>query len=144
MESLIYEAKHKSKDQETIDEIEDRADQVKCDMDIIHESLRALDKDMQTCLFMGQQESITFLDIMIYNELHQALIVYNHYKKNSKSQLFQEIIRENPDTTDTHELMEYSNVERWYNRTVHTDPDVSKILKSYNSKLLQEFEDRLA
>ena len=45
-------------------------------------------------------------------------------------------MRENPDTNETRELLDYPNVERWYNRTMHTEKDVSGILKKYNQEVM--------
>lgn len=102
-------------------------------MDLIHLALASLNKNMGFSLFVGKTDSPTILDLMLFSELEQVLFMYNYYKQHSRSQLFSDLRKAHPDAAETDELLEFENIEKWFNRTMSNDPSVSKAAKNLSA-----------
>ena len=54
---------------------------VQCDMDHLKQSLKALDGAIGQKNFLTSQDTVTVIDIMMYNELSQVLFMYDQFQQ---------------------------------------------------------------
>mmetsp|Transcript_2726 Transcript_2726/g.4633 ORF Transcript_2726/g.4633 Transcript_2726/m.4633 type:complete len:171 (-) Transcript_2726:38-550(-) len=140
MQARKFEQDNKEiRQQRVLEVIEDNAETVQLDMDIILQALTQLNTSMGTSKYLADQESMTILDIMVYNELAQALFLYDMFKKSSKSGHFTKVNQASPDGTEADLILEFENIEKWFNRTMQSDKDVSTILQKYADELRAKF-----
>ena len=74
----------------------------------------------------GPDTPITFLDIMVYNEISQILFFYHHFKETSRWDKYVKFVNSHSDWNEQDEIKEFKNLSEWYNKKMK----VSDAMKS--------------
>jgi len=108
-------------------------------MELIHTSLKVFDKQMGFRLYCPGGDSVTIFDIMFYNEISQTLFMLDHFRQTSTSQLY----KNNTGGSETEELLEYENLNKWYTRTMASKTEVFTALKKYDNQFRESIQDKI-
>lgn len=119
--------------------IEKYAIGVRNDMELIHTSLKVFDKQMGFTLYLPGGDSVTIIDIMLYNEISQTLFMFDHFRKTTKSKLY----KNNTDGGELEILLEYENLNKWYTRTMASKPEIFDSLKKYDNQFRESIQHKI-
>lgn len=78
------------------DEVNQLAELVRNDMEHLVQGFKVLNSQM-TIGYLASTEMITFLDLMVYNEISQVLFFYHNFKENSRSNMYKKFVSSNSD-----------------------------------------------
>ena len=62
-------------------------------------ALKMLEKDFDDRhkSYVAVIDQLTFMDVIIYNEISQVLCMYDYFQRNSRAPFFKKIMQENPE-----------------------------------------------
>lgn len=73
--------------------------------------------------------SMTYLDLMVYNEISQVLFFFHYFKENSRSERYTKFKAENMDWMENDELKKHTRLATWYNLTMKSSPQFKSVQK---------------
>lgn len=93
---------------------------VKNDMEMIHMTLKMLEKELDDRHknYVAIIDQLTFIDIAVYNEISQVLCMYDYFMRNSRAPYFKKLLQENPEVREEDQLDGYTKLCKWYRGTM--------------------------
>jgi len=97
-------------------------------MELIHLSLQHINEHFNLT-YIASADTLTYLDIMMYVEISQVLMLFHFFKNSSRSATYKKLIASNPDQEEQDELQSYKNLSSWYNKTMKASEAFQSIKK---------------
>lgn len=89
--NVILTRPDKSLRKDQIDEIEELAEEVRNALEHLHQGFRVLNDILDGRRYLFSQEDITYVDIIIFNEISQILYMAHKFRQTSRSELFKQL-----------------------------------------------------
>lgn len=120
MFNLILNRPDKALNSKALDDIEDLAEEVRNDIEHLHQCFKELDKylEPEDKRYLFSAELVTYFDIMLYHELSQVLVMAQMFRESSRSKLYSDMKDNNPDHLEIDLLKDFSKLTAWYNISI--------------------------